>query len=105
MAPADYCTGVILTVGPLSRSQSSHGRKLELPLSSSRRNSNPKPIYRACNILRFVHGMSREEIAAQTGLTELRAKGHLQYALKLLGETIMSKCLPFASPGEVSADV
>ena len=47
----------------------------------------------------------REEIAAQTGLTELRAKGHLQYALKLLSETIMSKCLPFASPGEVSADV
>ena len=43
-----------------------------------------KPIHRTCLILRFRHGMSRAEIAAQTGLSELQVKGHLQYALHLL---------------------
>lgn len=43
-----------------------------------------KPVHRTCLILRFRHGMSRAEIAAQTGLSELQVKGHLQYALHLL---------------------
>lgn len=43
-----------------------------------------KPVHRTCLILRFRHGMSRAEIAAHTGLSELQVKGHLQYALHLL---------------------
>ena len=43
-----------------------------------------KPVHRTCLILRFRHGMSRSEIASQTGLSELQVKGHLQYALHLL---------------------
>jgi RNA polymerase sigma-70 factor, ECF subfamily len=63
-----------------------------------------KPIHRVCIILRFVHGMSREEIASQTGLSELQVKGHLQYALKLLRETIGSSRVQLSGRGEVSAD-
>ena len=43
-----------------------------------------KPVHRTCLILRYVWGMSRVEIAAETGLTETQVKGHLQYALELL---------------------
>jgi len=43
-----------------------------------------KPIHRTCLILRYVHGMTREEIAGKTGLSETQIKGHLQYGLKLL---------------------
>jgi RNA polymerase sigma-70 factor (ECF subfamily) len=43
-----------------------------------------KPIHRTCVMLRYVHGMTRVEIAAKTGLSETQVKGHLQYALKLL---------------------
>jgi RNA polymerase sigma-70 factor (ECF subfamily) len=43
-----------------------------------------KPVHRTCIMLRYVHGMTRAEIAAQTGLTETQVKGHLQYALTLL---------------------
>ncbi len=35
-------------------------------------------------MLRYVHGMTREEIAGKTGLSETQIKGHLQYGLKLL---------------------
>ncbi len=78
----------------------------ELPLPTLlEKCPNLKPIHRVCITLRFVHGMSREEIASQTGLNELQVKGHLQYALKLLRETIGSKRIPFESRGEVSADV
>ena len=78
----------------------------ELPLTTLlEKCSSLKPIHRACITLRFVHGMSREEIASQTGLNELQVKGHLQYALKLLRETIGSKRIRFESRGEVSADV
>jgi DNA-directed RNA polymerase specialized sigma24 family protein len=35
-------------------------------------------------MLRYVHGMTRAEIAAQMGLSETQVKGHLQYALTLL---------------------
>ncbi len=43
-----------------------------------------KPVHRVCLILRFVHGMTRSEIARQTGLSETQIKGYLQYALHLL---------------------
>jgi RNA polymerase sigma-70 factor (ECF subfamily) len=35
-------------------------------------------------MLRYVYGMTRAEIARQTGLSETQVKGHLQYALTLL---------------------
>ena len=43
-----------------------------------------KPIHRTCLILRYVHGMSRAEIASVLALSETQVKGHLQYALELL---------------------
>jgi len=43
-----------------------------------------KPVHRLCVMLRYVSGMTRSEIAAETGLTETQVKGHLQYALSLL---------------------
>jgi RNA polymerase sigma-70 factor (ECF subfamily) len=43
-----------------------------------------KPVHRTCLMLRYVHDLTRAEIAAQTGLTEIQVKGHLQYALTLL---------------------
>ena len=48
------------------------------------RNPALKPVHRLCIILRYVHGMSREEIARQAGLTDNQVKGHLQYALSLM---------------------
>ncbi len=51
-----------------------------------------KPVHRACLLLRFVHGMTRAEIAVELGLTENQVKGSLQYALELL-----RKALPRAS--------
>jgi RNA polymerase sigma-70 factor, ECF subfamily len=47
-----------------------------------------KPVHRVCLVMRFVHGMSREEIARETGLKESQVKGHLQYALKLLRKSM-----------------
>jgi DNA-directed RNA polymerase specialized sigma24 family protein len=35
-------------------------------------------------MLRYVHGMTRTEIASQTGLAENQVKSYLQYALTLL---------------------
>src|SRR5262245_2972485 len=46
-----------------------------------------KPIHRACVMLRYVEGMTRAEIAATTGLSEMQVKGHLQYALTRLRKT------------------
>lgn len=43
-----------------------------------------KPVHRLCLVLRYVHGMSRSEISARTGLSEIQIKGHLQYARQLL---------------------
>ncbi len=43
-----------------------------------------KPVHRTCLMLRYVYGMTRAEIADQTGLSEIQVKGHLQYGLKLL---------------------
>jgi RNA polymerase sigma-70 factor (ECF subfamily) len=54
---------------------------LEMWLSDTRA---LKPVHRACLILRYVHGMTREEIAERLGLSEVQVKGHLQYARTLL---------------------
>lgn len=43
-----------------------------------------KPLHRVCLILRYVHGMTREEIARKLGMTDNQVKGTLQYALELL---------------------
>jgi RNA polymerase sigma-70 factor (ECF subfamily) len=43
-----------------------------------------KPVHRLCVMLRYVSGMTRAEIAVETGLSETQVKGHLQYALSLL---------------------
>ena len=43
-----------------------------------------KPVHRVCLILHFVHGMTREEIGRRLDLSEIKVKGHLQYALRLL---------------------
>src|SRR5947209_3585673 len=44
--------------------------------------------HRACVVLRYMHGMTRAEIAARTGLDINQVKGYLQYALKLLRDEI-----------------
>jgi len=46
-----------------------------------------KPVHKTCLMLRYVHGMTRAEIARTTGLTEMQVKGSLQYALELLRKT------------------
>jgi RNA polymerase sigma factor (sigma-70 family) len=43
-----------------------------------------KPVHRTCLMLRYVHGLTRAEMAAQLGLSETQVKGHLQYGLALL---------------------
>jgi RNA polymerase sigma-70 factor (ECF subfamily) len=63
-----------------------------------------KPIHRTCLILRFVQRMSREEIAAQIGLTELQVKGHLQYGLKLLHDVLAAPKSTSSPAQELPAD-
>jgi RNA polymerase sigma-70 factor (ECF subfamily) len=43
-----------------------------------------RPVHRTCLMLRYVHDMTRSEIAARLGLSETQVKGHLQYGLSLL---------------------
>ena len=43
-----------------------------------------KPVHQACLILRYVHGMTRVEIAERLGLSDTQVKGHLQYARTIL---------------------
>jgi RNA polymerase sigma-70 factor (ECF subfamily) len=43
-----------------------------------------KPVHRTCLALRYVSGMSRSEIADQTGMSEMQVKSCLQYGLELL---------------------
>jgi RNA polymerase sigma-70 factor (ECF subfamily) len=43
-----------------------------------------KPVHRTCVMLRYVYGMTRAEIAAKTGLSEMQVKGYLQYGLEVL---------------------
>lgn len=49
-----------------------------------------KPIHRTCLVLRYVHGMTRAEIASTIGLSESQVKGHLQYALSLLRKSLLA---------------
>jgi RNA polymerase sigma-70 factor (ECF subfamily) len=44
--------------------------------------------HRACLILRYVHGMTREEIAHKLSLTGNQVKSCLQYGLQLLREEL-----------------
>jgi RNA polymerase sigma-70 factor, ECF subfamily len=46
--------------------------------------SELRPVHRACLMLRYVHEMTRAEIAQKLGLSETQVKGHLQYGLALL---------------------
>jgi DNA-directed RNA polymerase specialized sigma24 family protein len=39
-------------------------------------------------MLRYVHGMTRAEIASRVGLSESQVKGYLQYALVLLRKAL-----------------
>ncbi len=48
-----------------------------------------KPVHRVCLTLRYVHGMTRLEIAETTGLSETQVKGHLQYALEILRKVLV----------------
>ena len=50
-----------------------------------------KPIHRVCLILRYEHGLSREEIARRLGLTDTQVRGHLQYALTLLRKHLVAQ--------------
>ncbi len=50
--------------------------------------SGLKPVHRLCLMLRYVHGMNREEIAELTGLRETQVKGHLRYGLELLRKNL-----------------
>lgn len=43
-----------------------------------------KPSHRTCLILRYVHGMEREEIVQKTGMSLNQVKSCLQYGLRLL---------------------
>lgn len=43
-----------------------------------------KPSHRTCLILRYVHGMDRDEIVAATGMSLNQVKSCLQYGLRLL---------------------
>ena len=54
-------------------------------------NKGLKSAHRACLILRYVHGMSREEIADKLSLTGNQVKGNLQYGLQLLREELTGK--------------
>jgi RNA polymerase sigma factor (sigma-70 family) len=50
-----------------------------------------KPIHRVCLILRYEHGLSREEIGRRLGLTDTQVRGHLQYALTLLRKHLVAQ--------------
>ncbi len=43
-----------------------------------------KPEHRTCLALRYVVGLSRSEIAEQTGLSDMQVKNCLQYGLEIL---------------------
>ena len=50
-----------------------------------------KPIHRVCLVLRYQHGLSREEIGRRLGLTDTQVRGHLQYALTLLRKNLVAQ--------------
>ena len=52
--------------------------------SSDLKEAGLSDVHRTCLILRYVDGMTREEIARVTGLREAQVKGNLRYGLQLL---------------------
>lgn len=50
-----------------------------------------KPVHRICLVLRYEHGLSREEIGSRLGLTDTQVRGHLQYALTLLRKHLVAQ--------------
>lgn len=50
-----------------------------------------KPVHRVCLVLRYQHGLSREDIARRLGLTDTQVRGHLQYALTLLRKNLVAR--------------
>jgi RNA polymerase sigma-70 factor, ECF subfamily len=50
-----------------------------------------KPIHRVCLVLRYQHGLTREEIGRRLGLTDTQVRGHLQYALTLLRKNLVAQ--------------
>jgi RNA polymerase sigma-70 factor (ECF subfamily) len=92
---ADYWRRYFVETKHLSWVSESPGQKNaaepEVPLTLWLEQSPQlKPIHRACLILRYAHGMTREEIAERLALSETQVKGHLQYALELLRKDFQS---------------
>lgn len=50
-----------------------------------------KPVHRVCLVLRYQHGLTREEIGKRLGLTDTQVRGHLQYALTLLRKNLVAQ--------------
>ena len=50
-----------------------------------------KPVHRVCLVLRYEHGLSREEIGRRLGLTDTQVRGHLQYTLTLLRKHLTAR--------------
>lgn len=50
-----------------------------------------KPIHRVCLVLRYQHGLTRQEIGRRLGLTDTQVRGHLQYALTLLRKHLVAQ--------------
>jgi RNA polymerase sigma-70 factor, ECF subfamily len=50
--------------------------------------SGLKANHRLCLILRYVHGMNREEISELTGMRDAQVKGYLRYGLELLRKNL-----------------
>jgi RNA polymerase sigma-70 factor, ECF subfamily len=50
-----------------------------------------KPVHRVCLVLRYVHGMERDEICQRTGLTDNQVKSSLQYARQLLRQQLLGE--------------
>jgi RNA polymerase sigma-70 factor (ECF subfamily) len=50
-----------------------------------------KPIHRVCLVLRYKHGLTRQEIGRRLGLTDTQVRGHLQYALTLLRKNVVAQ--------------
>jgi RNA polymerase sigma-70 factor, ECF subfamily len=57
-----------------------------------------KPTHATCLLLRYVHGMSRAEIAKATGMTEIQVKSSLQYARELLRRELAGESHNMAEP-------
>ena len=67
------------TTLPAEPTTPAHQRELELLDHQAL-----KPVHRLCLRLRYGHGLSIAEIARDTGLSEMQAKGHLQYGRQIL---------------------